>query len=124
MPDPKDLVNLQGRPLFKVPNLIVIKIPKGTRLPEQMIMGLSKVTGCAIVELPLSCELMMGEMAQKEMDSMHHAIHAISELPDINFNNKEITILYSAMRYMCEKTNPGEHSAEVILLRSIKKFAV
>jgi hypothetical protein len=73
------------------------------------------------MELPMSADLMMGDVAEKEMIAVHTAIHAIAQLPAINFEQKELNLLYGAMRFLCEKTNPGETSEQVVLLRRIKK---
>ncbi|MBU2051356.1 MAG: hypothetical protein KKH61_20605 [Gammaproteobacteria bacterium] len=121
MPDIKELVGPQGQPLHIEQKLIVIKVPKGVHIDPRLFAGISQVTGCAVVELPMACELMMGDLAAKEMASVHTAIHAISELPVINFTKEELSTLYSAMRYLCERTAPTEGSKEVLLLKQIKK---
>jgi hypothetical protein len=123
MSNANDLVDPRGRPLIQEVNLIVIKEPKSIRLPKELLSGISQVTHCAVIELPLSCELMKGDIAEKEMESTHSGIHAISGLPDINFNKEELSTLYAAMRYLCERTSPSDGSGEVKLMKRLKKVA-
>ena len=118
-----DLISPTGRPLITEPKIIVLKLPKGVNFHPQMIEQIGKVTGCSVIAVPMECELMMGDIAAKDLNSLHHAIHAILTLPDLTPSSEDIKVLYSALRYLCEKTNPGENSKEVALLKRIKKFA-
>jgi len=122
MASAKDLISPAGQPLIREPNLIVIKHPRSTHLNPNLIVGLSQATRCAVIELPMDSELMMGEIAQKELYSIHSAIHAVSQVPDINFTKEEMSVLYAALRYLCEHTAPTEGSSEVKLMKTIKRF--
>ncbi len=122
MPDPKDLVSPSGKPLIQERKVIVIKKPKQVRIHPQLYSDLNQMTGCAVLELPMDSEFMMGELAVKELESLHHGIHAILELPDAIFVKEELTVFYEALRYLCEKTAPGDNSKEVALLKKTKKL--
>ena len=122
MPDPRDLVSPSGQPLIKEHKLIIVKVPRGVHLPPDLMMQISKVTNCASMELPMDCEVMMGELAAKELESLHSAIHAILQTPNVPVSKTEVNILYSSMKFLCEKTNPGDNSKEVALLHKIKKI--
>ncbi len=124
MPDPRDLVNVSGRPLIQEKKLIALKVPRGIRIDPKLYTDISRLTGCAVIELPMDCEVMMGELAGKELVSLHHAIHAILGQPDFSPDESEIKVLYSAMRFLCEKTHPSDGSAEVHLMKKLKPFAV
>lgn len=122
MTDKDKLVDASGQPLFPEKKVIVIKTPKGSKLHPQLYSDISKVTGCAVLDLPMDSELIMGELAEKEILSLHHAIHAILGLPDETFNEEEIRIIYGALIFLCERTSPGDGSKEVKLLKSLKKY--
>ena len=116
----KNLVSASGQPLISEPKLIVLKRPRDIHLDPRMVQGLAVATHCSVIELPMDAELMMGELASKELDSVHHAIHHITGIPDINFTKSDLQTLYSAMRFLCEKTSPTDGSNEVILMKRIK----
>lgn len=121
MPDPHDLVSASGKPLIQERKLIVIKVPRGVKINPKLILDIAKLTGCAVIEIPMDCEVMMGDLAFKELESLHHAIHAILEVPDATYSKEELKVIYSAMKYLCEKTAPGDNSLEVKTLKKTKK---
>jgi hypothetical protein len=123
MADAKELVSPSGHPLIPEPNLIVLKTPRNITLNQRILSSLSNLTHCAIVQLPMDSEILMGKVAQDELRSLHSAIHAIEQLPYIKFNKEELKVLYAALRYLCEKTAPTEESNEVRLMKQVKKFA-
>lgn len=122
MADAKDLVGVSGRPLVKERKVAVVKVPKGVHIHPSIYEGISRMTGCAVLELPMDCEFMMGELAVKELESLHHAIHNILEQPDIVLSREELTVFHDALGFLCEKTSPGNSSKELTLLRKIKKL--
>ena len=125
MSDSDKLVNAKGQPLIQDMKLVVMKFPKNSAIPSpQAVQHLVQVLGPGYVIFitPMDSEILMGELAKKEMISLHHACHAILEVPDIHFTKQELPILLSALKYVCDKTHPGEGSSEVDLLRRIKKL--
>jgi len=116
----KGLVDPTGKPIFTEPKLVVVKTPKGVQLPPQAIEAVAQMSGCSVVNLPMDCEIVMGELALRELKSIHHAIHAILEIPDAVFDKEEMNTLYAAMKYLCEKTEPGDGSKEVALVKKVK----
>lgn len=123
MADAKDLVSPSGQPLIPEKKVVVVKVPKGTNIPPHYLGTISKLTGCGVLTLPMDAEFMMGELAVKELESLHHGIHAILQLPDAVFTKEELYIFYGALRHLCEKTAPGDNSKEVALLKKTKKLA-
>jgi|TARA_Y100000310_G_C20696669_1_gene826188 galactose-1-phosphate uridylyltransferase len=75
----KKLLGPDGKPIYTEPKLIIIKSPRDVTINPQLMQSLGKITGCHVIVLPHTHELMMGEMAKKEIDSIHTAIHAIEE---------------------------------------------
>ncbi len=123
MPDPKDLVGPQGQSLIKQPgNLVVLKVPRGLKLNPQFIAEISRLAGCPIIVLPMDSELIMGRLAHTEMMSIHEGIHAITGFPNIQLDNPSLGILYKCLKYVCEKTQPGDDSKEVALLKYFKSL--
>lgn len=115
------LVGPQGQQLHKEQKLIVIKVPKGgIPLSPQIPAMLSKQTGCAVIILPMDSSLFQGDLARQELDHLHASIHVIIDLPAIDFQRDDLDILYGALRYICEKTKPGDGSAQVKLMKRIK----
>ena len=78
----KNLVDAQGNLIFEEPKLIVLKQPRGVNINPGVVKGLGEMTNCAVIVLPMDSELMMGELARKELDSIHTAIHLILESLD------------------------------------------
>lgn len=125
MPESNSLVNLSGQPLISESKLIVIKQPRNSAaIPHQLIDAIAKSTGCSVIILPMHCELLSGNLAAADMASIHNSIHAISDLPNINFTKAELSLFYAAIRYLCEKTQPGDKSPEVTLLHRTKPHVV
>ena len=122
MADARDLVSTSGKPLFKEPNIIVVKCPRSVHIDQRILQEICRLTGCIILNLPMDAEFMMGTVAEKEMLSIHSAIHAITQIPEANFTKEELKVLYAAMRYLCEHTTPTEGSPEVKLMKTIKKY--
>lgn len=117
----KELLGPDGKPIHKERKLIVIKTPRGVNLDPQLYGQISAVTGCAVIQLPMTCEVMDGDLAAKELESLHTAIHAINNSPAVEFSGSDLSVLYSALRFLCEKTQPGDKSKEVALLKQIKQ---
>lgn len=111
MPDANELIGTDGRKLIKEPNLVVIhsKEPMRSSLLNQIV----QLTKSAVLCLPLTSSFMMGKVAKEDMESIHTAIHAINEVPDINFTKEELTILHKAMEFLCERTAPEPSSTEI-----------
>jgi len=123
MPDPKDLISPQGKPLLnKERKIIVIKTPRDVKLHPQMFSDISKLSGCAVISIPMDSEIIMGELAVKELLSIHSAIHAILEIPKTDFSEEEIKVIFSSLKFLCEKTQPGDDSNEVALLNKVKEL--
>lgn len=123
MPKAGDLVGPTGQPLIPERNIVVVKTPKGTNLHPQLLDAIGMATKCSVIQLPLDAEFMMGELAAKEVESIHHGIHAIFDIPDIGFLEEELAIIYAALRYLCEKTDPGDNSKEVAMLKKVQAHA-
>jgi len=70
----------------------------------------------------MDSEFLMGSIAVKEIESIHHGIHNILRQPDVVFSQDEVKLTYAALRYLCEKTSPGDSSKEVTLLKKIKAY--
>ncbi len=119
----KDLIGPNGQHLIKEQKLIVIKSPREVRIYSQVMEFLSKVTGCSVFNIPMDSELIMGDLAVRELASLHQALHAFLTVPDSHFSKDELNILYSALRFLCEKTAPADSAAEVSLLKKVKKLA-
>lgn len=115
MPDPNDLLGPDGKQLHKEPNLIVLKYPKKNPVNPQLIVGLGKQTGCNVISMPMNSELMMGELAMKEIVSTHSGVHAILQLPFIHFAKSELETIRSALNYVVKQINAKPGSAEEIL---------
>ena len=122
MDNKRGLVDSTGKPIFTEPKMAVIKTPRGLQLPPQVMEAIGKMSGCSVINVPMDCEIMMGELAVKELESLHHGIHAILEIPDTVFDKEEVKTLYAAMKYLCEKTEPGNNSKEVALVKKVKKL--
>lgn len=120
MPDPRDLVGPGGKPLIKQKQLLVIKAPKGVKLSPALPGALSKETGCAVCVMPMDSEILYGDLAAEELRFLHASIHAATDLPAIDFQLPDLEVLYGALKYVCEKTQPGDGSAQVKLLKRIK----
>ena len=118
----QDLIDPSGKPLIKEPKLIVIKTPKDSPMPKQLIMEISKVTKCIVVSIPMDSELMMGNVAMKELDSVHSAIHAIKESPGVHFSAQELNIIYKSLCFLCEKTQPPDSAEEIRLMKELKEY--
>ena len=118
----KRLVGPGGETLHREPQFIVIKSSRNLQLPQQVIQGIAQVSQMSVIELPLSSELMMGDLAAREIDSAHTAIHAIIEEPAVNFSGSDIKLLHKAMCFLCEQTGPKDGSAEVKLMKELKKM--
>lgn len=116
----KGLVGPTGAPIFTEPKMAVIKTPRGVQLPPQAVEAVAQMSGCSVINLPMDCEIMMGELAVKELKSVHHAIHAILEVPDAVFDKEEMTVLYAALKFLCDHTQPGDGSKEVALIKKVK----
>ena len=74
------LFGLDGKSLIdNAPvGVVVLKVPRSAgSIPQQLLAGIAQVTHCNIIILPMEYELLMGEMAAKEIQSIHQAIHAI-----------------------------------------------
>ena len=114
----QQLVNAQGIPIHTNSKIVVLKYPPGTQVPQQLVQLISKATGCSIIVLPMDAELMMGRVALDGIISTHVGIHAVLNIaPD--FTEDEYTILSSALKYVCEQTQPGDDSKEVALLKKL-----
>jgi len=118
----RGIVGPTGKPIFTEPKLAVIKTPRGVQLSPQAIEAVGQMSGCSVINVPMDCEILMGELALKELESLHHGIHAILEVPDAVFDKEETDILYAALKYLCEKTEPGDGSKEVALVKKVKKL--
>jgi len=118
----KGLVDPTGKPIFTEPKMVVIKTPREVQLPPQILEVVGKMSGCSVIILPMDCEIMMGELALKELKSVHHGIHAILEIPDAVFDKEETDILYAALRFLCDHTQPGDGSKEVALVKKVKEL--
>jgi len=119
----KGIVDPTGKPIFTEPKLAVIKVPRGVSLPPQVLEAIGQMSGCSVINVPMDCEIMMGELALKELNSLHHGIHAILEVPDAVFDKEETDILYAALKFLCDHTQPGDGSKEVALVKKVKKLA-
>lgn len=87
--DGAQILGPRGEPLStRSKGLIVINTPRDVRLHDQFLHQLGKETNCLIIVLPPNCYLMMGELANQELESMHQGIHAVikarKEEPDEN----------------------------------------
>mgnify|MGYP001592179968 CR=1 FL=1 len=73
------LFGADGRPISSKPaGIAVLKIPKGVPPPSpQGMQAIVAVTRCNVIIIPMDCELMMGEIAEKELKSIHIGIHQI-----------------------------------------------
>ena len=78
----KQLLGPQGETLYEEQKLIVLKQPRGVNIQPVVVKGLSDMTKCAVIVLPMDSEIIMGELARKELDSIHTGIHAILEKLD------------------------------------------
>lgn len=112
------LIRPDGRPLVQVPKIIVIKSERP--LNQQFVSGIAQATKSMVIELPMDAEILMGRIAVKSMESIHHAIHAITNLPEVHFTNTEITIIYKALCFLCEHTQPPDSSPEIKIMKSLK----
>jgi len=117
-----ELIRPDGKPLVTQPKVIVIKSERP--LNQQFLQYISQTTKCAVIELPMECELIMGRMAVKSIDSIHTGIHAITQLPSVHFTNDEITIIYKALCFLCEHTQPPDNSPEIKIMKSLKMAVV
>ncbi len=111
MPDANELIGTDGRKLIKEPNLVVIHSKEPMR--SSLLNQIAQLTRSAVLCLPLTSTFMMGKVAKEDMESIHTAIHAITEVPDINFTKEELTILHKAMEFLCERTAPEPTSTEI-----------
>ena len=59
------------------PGLIILKTPGGKAPSHQIMEMFMQATHSNIIVMPYEHEIMMGEIAQKQLVSMHSAIHAI-----------------------------------------------
>jgi len=74
-----------GQPLKKdkeEPRIIVLKHPMNVGINPRLATQISESTRCSVIILPMDSELMMGELAKKEIESMHKGIHAILQIPE------------------------------------------
>jgi hypothetical protein len=120
MPDIRDLINSSGKPLINEPKLIVLKSTRNSRISHELIVALAKNMQAMVVQLPMDSELIMGRLAEQELQSVHKACHAYNDYPDVHFTNEEITIIYKALCFLCEHTKPGNSSPEVKIMKSLK----
>ena len=74
-----------------------------------------------MMNLPVGEVLQQG-IAVKEIESIHHGIHAILAQPDVVLSQDELSLIYAALRYLCEKTSPAGSSKEVAILKKIKAY--
>src|SRR4030042_6283659 len=96
MADARDLVSTSGKPLIKEPNIIVVKCPRSVHIDRRILQEICRLTGSVILDLPMDAEFMMGTVAEKEMTSIHSAIHAITQIPEATFTKEELKALYEA----------------------------
>ena len=121
MPGLEGLINPQGIPIIKEPKLLIIKAPKEVHIPQKLVEAFSKMSGCNVAILPMDFEVAMGNLALREVESLHFATQAILGLPPISLTVGELSILHKAMQYLCLKTTPKPESAEAILTAKIAK---
>ena len=93
------LVGPHGEQLHPTtPKLIVIKQPKGVKINPQIAAMTGKQTGCNVIVIPMDCELMMGELALKQIMSTHIGIHAVLDLPNIHFDKPELECILHGLK--------------------------
>lgn len=119
MAESDKLVGTDGRPLIKEPKLIVVKRPRGMKLTPGLISGLANATGCNVAEIPLDADIMMGRTAYEELVSIHQAIHAILQITIPEFSEGELSALYNALKFLCDRTHPKASSPEVLLAKRL-----
>ena len=110
------LIDPQGKPLIREPRIIVVKVPHGVHLPEQVLQFIAKASQGAVVELPFTSEILSGKLAQAELDSVHHICHLIQGQADVQFSKDELHTLYKATEFLCARTSLWEDSKEAQLL--------
>lgn len=115
-----DLINPQGKPLIPEPRYVVIKVTKGNPLPPQVVQAITQIVKCNVIVLPMDSEFLSGKLAEEEMKSMHNSIHAVMDIPLKHLTAKAYQVLYSAMKFLCEQTAPGDDSDEVNLMKRLK----
>ena len=79
MADIKDLINPEGQPLIKEPQLVVLKHPRHVRINPELVGQIADILRCAVIILPMDSEFLMGNLAQQEMENIHSGIHAIED---------------------------------------------
>ena len=70
-----ELVGPGGVPLRR--RVAVLKVPKSMQMNPQAMRSITAMLKCDLILLPMECELMMGELARKEVEAIHAAIHAL-----------------------------------------------
>ena len=113
------LVDPQGQPLIKERKLVVVKIPKGAKMPAQVIEFIAKQTGYDVITLPMTSEILMGNMAGNELMASHSSIHAVLGIPQLNFTMPELNIIRNAVEFLCRQTAPSDDGPEVALLKRL-----
>ena len=74
-----NLVGPTGKPL-RSRGIVVLKIPRtASPITKQGIEAIIAVTRCNLIILPMEYELLLGEIAGKELEAIHRAIHSIIE---------------------------------------------
>lgn len=73
-----------GRPINPPPhNVIVIK--SSPPLTQQFVQSIAKATGCSIINIPLTCEYLSGDLAIAELEALHNLIHSF-----LNYEDKKV----------------------------------
>ncbi len=78
--DGNKLFSIDGRnimPNKRPVGFVVLKVPKDRPVPQKLLQMISQVTKCDVLIIPPEYELMTGEIAEKEINAIHEAIHAI-----------------------------------------------
>lgn len=79
---------------------VVLQIPHGTEVPNirALLTSIAKVTRCNVIVLPRSSELITGQLAIRELEAVHLAIHNTLGLPPVDFSVKELEPMYKAIK--------------------------
>jgi hypothetical protein len=74
-----NLITPQGTPLK--PGVAVLKHPRNAPpIHPRVVQQISSLLKSHLIVLPMEYELMMDEMAEKEITAIHEAIHAILDM--------------------------------------------
>lgn len=72
-------INLTPPPPPEPVGFAIVKFQKGHAPSKELLQTISRATHATVLAIPYEYEIMSGEIATKELASIHSAIHAILE---------------------------------------------